>query len=50
MPPPSEWPTIVDALVAERDHQVAHAAGVRAERVVAARLGGLRRGRAGPAR
>ena len=39
MPPPSECPTTRRALVAERDQQVAHAAGVRAERVVAARLG-----------
>ena len=38
------------ALVAERVRDVARPAGVRAERVVAARRGRLRRGRAGPAR
>ena len=40
-PPPSECPTNVASLVAERDEQVAHAAGVGAERVVAPRLGRL---------
>jgi hypothetical protein len=40
MPPPREWPDERDPVVAERGEQVADAAGVRAERVVAARLGG----------
>ena len=41
MPPPSEWPTKVALSCPSVDHQVAHAAGVGAERVVPARLGRL---------
>ena len=39
MPPPSEWPTIGGAVDPDRGQQVADAAGVRAERVVAADRG-----------
>ena len=40
-PPPSEWPTNDGLLHVEGDHEVADARRVRAERVVAARLGRL---------